>query len=69
MDYLKVLMSIINGKKTYVVAGTTVLYAVIYYALTLHQYGNALDMILGASGLGALRHGVAKTAPAGPANV
>ena len=49
----------LNGTKTYVVAATTVLYAVVsWWAGTMDQNA-AMAMILGAAGLGALRHGVA----------
>lgn len=58
--YPKYLWQLMSGYKTYFVAGSTILYAIFYYGVSLHQYGNAVDLMLGASGLGALRHGVAK---------
>lgn len=61
MDYIKYIIDQINGKKTYAVAVATIAYAIVYYGLSQHQWGAAVDLVLGASGLGALRHGVAKT--------
>lgn len=49
-----------NGYKTYAVALATALYAIFYYGLSQHQWGNAVDLLLGSSGLGALRHSVSK---------
>lgn len=57
---MKLAFSKLDGYKTYLVCITTVAYALAYYGLNLHQWGNAVDLILGSSGLGALRHGVAK---------
>lgn len=50
-----------DGKKTYATAIATVLYAVFYYGLDQKDWGAAVSLILGASGLGALRHAQAKT--------
>jgi len=49
-------------KKTYIVAIVTVVYALAGVFLGAHDWSVAIPMILGASGLGALRAGVAKSA-------
>ena len=53
----------LNGYKTYIVAGATVIYAVVgMWSGTLDQ-STGMEMILGALGLGALRHGVSNSKP------
>lgn len=49
-------LHILNGYKTYAVAISTVLYAIFYYGISQHDWGTAVTLILGGSGLGALRH-------------
>lgn len=53
---LQKLWAQLNGYKTYVVAVVTCLYALIYYGLDQHDWATAVSLLLGASGLGALRH-------------
>lgn len=53
----------INGYKTYLVAVVTIIYAVVGVGISQNDWGSAVNMILGATGLGALRHGVSKVAP------
>ena len=60
---LQTVWQAVNGYKTYIVSVTTILYAVISVGFGQHDWGSAVTMILGASGLGALRHGVAKSTP------
>lgn len=57
---MKNLWQKLDGYKTYAVAVATILYAILYYGVDQHDWGNAVSLALGASGLGALRHGVAK---------
>lgn len=60
MNKVKQLWYKLDGRKSYITAITTILYAIIYYGLSQHQWGTAVDLILGASGLGALRSAVSK---------
>lgn len=52
------MLAALNGYKTYIVAGVTIVFAVVSY------WGGAMDAqtmeltILGALGLGGLRHGI-----------
>lgn len=50
----------IDGFKTYGISIATVLYAVLYYGVGQHDWATAFSLIFGASGISALRHGVAK---------
>jgi len=54
-------MSVLNGWKTYAVAILTILYAAMGCALGQVDAATAIEMIFGAAGLGALRHGVSTT--------
>ena len=48
----------LQGKKTYIVAAATVVYALAeWWAGTIDQSA-AVAMILGAAGMGAIRHGI-----------
>lgn len=60
MNYLKYLFGLLSGKKTYIVAIVTVLYAIVVVGIGQNDWSGAVALILGASGLGALRHGVGK---------
>lgn len=62
MEKLLTFWKVINGYKTYAVAAVTVLYALIYYGLDQGDWGTAVSLILGGSGLGSLRHAVSRTA-------
>lgn len=54
MNYL----SLLSGKKTYLVALVMVLYAVVYYGVQENDWGAAGKMVLEALGLAGLRNGV-----------
>lgn len=56
MNKLKSLWLTVNGFKTYIVAVVTLLYAIGYYGFGQNDWGTAITLILGSSGLGALRH-------------
>lgn len=60
MQSVATLWNKVSGYKTYIVCITTVLYAVLYYGLTQNDWPTAMSLILGSSGLGALRHAVSK---------
>jgi hypothetical protein len=53
-------MEVIDGWKTYILAAATVAYALGGMYLGHLDPNEAIPLILGALGLGALRHGVAK---------
>ena len=53
----------ISGKKTYIMAGLTILYAGAGYWTGNLDFNTAVQMILGAGGLSALRAGVTKSGP------
>ena len=48
------------GKKTYIVAGATILYAALGYYTGNLDFNQALNAALNAAGLAALRAGVAR---------
>ncbi len=50
------------GKKTYLVAGATVAYALLGYYTGNLDFNHAVDVVLNGAGLAALRAGVAKAA-------
>jgi len=54
------LISLLSGKKAYLVCGVTVLYAILGYSDGRFDFDTAMQMVLGAAGLGALRAGVSK---------
>jgi len=54
------LLFTLEGKKTYIIAGITVLYAILGVYLKLVPLDDAITLVLGALGLSALRSGVAK---------
>lgn len=58
---MKNLWEKLDGRKTYAVALSTILYAVLYYGVSQHDYGTMCTLIFGSTGLGALRHSVSKT--------
>lgn len=60
MSSLQKLWVTLDGKKTYGTALATVLYAVFYYGINQRDYGTMVTLIFGSTGLGCLRHGVAK---------
>lgn len=60
MKSLKSLWYTLDGYKTYAVALVTVLYAIAVVGIGQNDWNTALPMIFGGSGLGALRHAVAK---------
>lgn len=51
----------INGKKTYLIAGVTIVYAWASVYLGLSDTATAIDLTLGALGMGTLRHGLSKS--------
>ena len=55
---MNIMLSKINGYKTYIVAGVTVAYAVVAHWGGTIDTNTEITMILGALGLGALRHGI-----------
>lgn len=50
----------LSGKKTYIIAVLTILYAIFGYWQGHMEFDDAMQMILGGAGLGALRAGVTK---------
>lgn len=60
MNKLQTLWYRIDGLKTYAIAVITVFYALIVVGWQNHDWNGATELILGASGLGALRHGLTK---------
>jgi hypothetical protein len=48
----------LKGKKTYLVAGATILYAVIVVGWQGHDWRAAAEMVLVSMGMGTLRHGM-----------
>lgn len=54
------LLAKLSGKKTYAVSIAVVIYAVAGAVAGLHDWKHAIELIMGASGLGALRAGVSK---------
>ena len=50
----------LSGYKTYIVAAVTIAYAITSAWQGTIDQTTAMQMILGALGLGALRHGIAK---------
>lgn len=63
MDYLKYLLNLVNGYKTYAVAVVTIVYAVVFYGLGQNDWGTAVTLVLGSSGVGALRHALPPKKP------
>lgn len=51
----------VSGYKTYTVAIATIIYGLVYYGFSQHDWSTAVSLVLGSAGLGALRHGVAKS--------
>lgn len=56
------IIAFLLGKKTYIVAGVTILYAVTQHWTGVLTFDQMIQMILAALGLSALRAGVAKGA-------
>ena len=55
------MLQFLQGKKTYIVAGATILYAVVgMWSGSLDQ-NSGMAMIFGALGFGAVRHGISTT--------
>ena len=54
------MLDAINGKKTYIVAAVTVLYALVGWWDGSLTDQAAMALLFGGAGLGALRHGVSK---------
>ena len=54
------MMEKINGKKTYIIARATILYAIAGFVAGLHDIQTMWVLILGALGFGSLRHGIEK---------
>jgi hypothetical protein len=52
--------SALEGKKTYLVAAATIAYAVVVYGWQMNDWKTAMDLILGALGMSAMRHGIAQ---------
>lgn len=50
----------LDGYKTYIVAGATILYALVQMWQGSIDQNTGIQMIAGALGLSALRHGIAK---------
>ena len=55
---MKALWEQMKGYKTYVVAGATIVYAILGAILGYIQWPQAITLILGALGLGALRNAI-----------
>ncbi len=53
-------LTAINGKKTYIVAGVTVLYALLVVGWGQNDWHTALPLLLSGGGLGSLRSALAK---------
>ena len=60
INKLKEQFDMLAGKKTYVVAILTIIYAWAGFFANLHSLDVAINLTLGSAGLGALRAGVAK---------
>lgn len=54
------MLSKINGSKTYIVAAVTIAFALAQLWQGAIDQNTAMEMVLGAMGLGALRHGISK---------
>ena len=54
------MLKAIRGRKTYFVAVATMLYAIFGYWQGHMEFDQAMQMVLGGAGLGALRAGMAK---------
>ena len=50
----------LNGKKTYLVAGATLLYALVGFALGYQSPDEAMKLVMGSAAIAALRHGMEK---------
>ena len=57
-NILRKLADFLGGKKTFIVAITTVLYAVIVVGWQMGDWNQASQLILVALGLGAVRHAI-----------
>jgi len=53
-------MEWLKGKKTYIVAGVMVIYALVIIGWNGGDWGEAYKLILEATGIGTLRAGIAK---------
>lgn len=60
IDMLKIWWDKINGYKSYIISGAVVIYAILGASLQLHGWERAVELILGALGLGAVAHKVDK---------
>ncbi len=58
---LKLLWYTVDGYKTYGIALITIVYALVVTGYQQHDWSTAITVCLGASGLGALRHGISKS--------
>lgn len=54
------LMEKVSGKKTYLVAIATLLFAVTGVLLGKLEFKEAIELVLGALGIASLRHGMSK---------
>ena len=54
------MLSKLDGYKTYIVAAATIIYALVQLWQGAIDQNTAVQMIAGALGLSALRHGIAK---------
>lgn len=54
-------MNLINGKKSYLLAGAAIVYALYaHFILNAIDVNQMMDVILGAGGLSTLRHAISK---------
>lgn len=60
------IIEFLKGKKSYIVAVVAIIWAVVGLLLNLIEYQTAVDIILGASGLAALRAGLKSQLPPPP---
>lgn len=51
-------MTKIKGKKTYIIAGGTVAYAILGIVLGLHDANTTMELILEAAMVSGIRHGI-----------
>lgn len=60
MNKIKGLITTVNGKKTYILTGATIIYVVLGYLLHQISFADGITMIGGLGSIAALRHGVSK---------
>ena len=60
MERIATIKNAVDGKKTYIVAIVMFLYAVVIEGWQNHNWQVAIDLVLNASGLGALRSALKK---------